>query len=170
MLLWRQVTNLAPATRASALILQMDVAAPRVCVAAESSVIMDEAGTYKILIISRESSATEAVDSVYRRVVCSLQFERTDQTMESLTYIAASRDPNCICLRAVYAERCPIAIAKIAGVGLCAGYPGIPFCGESDATTFWSVLWRRPPGRSGSSGYACVLGGRSRLCGMGRIP
>ena len=46
--LWREVTNLGPAKRASALILHLDTVARNVCVAAESDAIMVHEGVEKI--------------------------------------------------------------------------------------------------------------------------
>ena len=83
--LWRQVTNLGPAKRASALIVQIDTRLRQDCMAAGSGVIADGDGAEKISTVLRDYLAPEAADSANQEVVRCLQWRRTGQTMDSFT-------------------------------------------------------------------------------------
>lgn len=78
--LWRQITNLGPAKRASSLILRRAAVARQVCAAAGSDVIMDGNGEGGMLSILRDYFAPGAPGPVYQEVARSLQLGRTDQT------------------------------------------------------------------------------------------
>ena len=64
--LWRHVTDLGPSKEASALTLQMEVAARHVCTTAGSDIFASGAVGERILNFPREFCAPGAVDSFYQ--------------------------------------------------------------------------------------------------------
>ena len=77
------MANVEPAKRAQALILEMDRVARQACTSAGRDVILYNGGAQKILQISHERLAPNAVDAIHREVVRFLHFVRADQKMEA---------------------------------------------------------------------------------------
>ena len=86
--LWRRVTNLGPAKRASALMLEMDVVARKVCVATWGDQISGQDGAIEIMKSSHDSFALDTAGSVYQEVARFSQFELANRTTDA--YLARS--------------------------------------------------------------------------------
>ena len=74
--LWRQVTNLDPVKRASALISYMDTGAREVCMAAGSDGIMDHGRARTDSDLSHDYFAPAAAVCVYQKIVRFSQVKR----------------------------------------------------------------------------------------------
>ena len=83
--LWRQVGDLDPASKNSALFSQIDTVAQEVCMAVGSDVTAGRDRVQKISELLRNYFAPKAAKSVYLQVVPSLQVRRAAQTMRRKT-------------------------------------------------------------------------------------
>ena len=83
--LWPQVTTLEPAKGAAALILQMSDVARHACVTTGKDHVIYGDGVRRIMEISRDRCAPDAVDAIYQGIVRIMHYKRTDQTMDAFS-------------------------------------------------------------------------------------
>ena len=81
-LLRGKVANLDPPELAAARIRRTETVARQLCLATGSDVVTNNDGADRILTISQDYSAPDAVDSAHQGVARSFQFRRTNQTMD----------------------------------------------------------------------------------------
>ena len=150
-----RVTNLGPASWASALILQKATAARRVSAAAWRGAIMDGGRAGKISTISRNYLGPGGADSVYEEVDCFSKFKRTRLTMDAFPVEFGS-----LRRKAAFSEACVLAL-RVRDAALSqseksrvsASAPG-----ELGSTAAPHPMRRLPCPRGGAA--RCIRGGR----------
>ena len=171
--LWRQLTNLGPGKRASALILRRDSVARQVCLGAESDAVTNIDGLGLILAILRKYFEPDPVDLIYQEVLRFMQFKRKVPTMEAyatefellcrksgIQETNGRRLPRRICIDPAHAGRGAVEAGEITGIGQFAGRIGFSGCSETHETSV-RITWRiSAAGCSGGRGGGRVISQR----------
>lgn len=172
--LWRQVANLCPTNRASALMLQMGGSARLVRTSGGKDVRMNNDGARQIPQISREYSAPRADADFYQEFVRSSHLETGGQRTGFLQFefdvLWREADSRMVMgggapgefVSALCAENA--LLPKDEEPPLTASFQGkMVFAAVA---TFWTIWRRRSSRRFGRRVFRFGLGGRERTCIM----